>query len=263
MFHHRQEGRNIGKELLENGNVHQKDDGFSTSIQEVDQWSFPRGNSSSPPIMDNENGNYNLDSILFLEQENSALPDHNIDKVLLQKELQYSCPSSVDCGLLSPPYASDYACSLLQVSSTLLSIEDNARTDELDSSTFVLEPVEPNMDEGSLESRLNYPIDDSLSAPPEDSDELDLLLQESSSPQLLSTDEKTRDDQTQTDFGLVPDEQESSALAEPSSGKGLIGRGVRAKTRWRNYRFKGLQTGNKLKAQADKEGRINCEETRT
>lgn len=240
MFDHSQE-------LLKNVNVHQKDIN--------DQWSFPRGSSSSPPmILDTANiCNYNLDSILFLDQ-----PDHNIDKVFVQKEVaENGCPMarSVDnstiSGLLSPLYASDYACnSIVQVSSTLLSIEDiNARsTDELINSSV----LEPNMDDGSLERSL------SLSAPPEDSadDEvLDLLLLESNDPQLLITDGKTIDDHhiTRTDFSLdVPDEQESSAvllLAEPSNGKGLKGKRVNSKTtRGRNYRL----AGNKMKVEADK-----------
>ncbi|XVE66943.1 hypothetical protein DITRI_Ditri08aG0120200 [Diplodiscus trichospermus] len=243
------------KNYWKTGNAHQKDDGFSTSIiQEVDQWSFPRGSSLSPPITDNENGNFKLDSILFDEQEISALSDQNFDDVLLQNELPYRCPSSVDSGLFSPLNASDYACTLLQVSSTRLYIQD-ARTDWLDSSTFGLEPVEPNIDEGSWESRSpNYPVKDSLPAPPEATDELDLFLQESNGPQVIIRDEKTRYDRTQNDFSLVPDDQrDSSALAEPCIGKGLIGkRAVSAKTRGRNYMLKGLQTGNKLKVQADK-----------
>ncbi|KAK6253641.1 hypothetical protein QUC31_015361 [Theobroma cacao] len=238
MFHC-QEGRNIEKELLEDENVHQKDDqdySLSTSIQVVlHQWSFPRvSSSSSLPIMAGDE----LDSLLFLQQENSALPDHNIDKAL-QKELQDG-PSSEN-GLLSPVYASDYACSLLPFNSTSLSIEDNVRTDELDSSRFVLEPLEPNMEEGY------NPIDNSLSAPLEDSKELDLLLQECSTP-LPSMDEKTRDDKT--DLSLVP-EQECSAVAEPSSGEVLVAKRFSAKnTRRNNYRHKVLQTGNK-EVQAD------------
>ncbi|XVF67695.1 hypothetical protein PTKIN_Ptkin10aG0142100 [Pterospermum kingtungense] len=253
MFQHSQEDRNIGKELLlENGNVHQKDGniGLSTCIQGVDQWSLPRGISScSQPIMDTANGNnYSLDSILVLDQ-----PHHDIDKVLVQKELQYGCHRSVDGGLSSPYYDTDYACSLLQVSRTLSTIEDNARTDELGSGRFVSEPdmVEPNMDQGSWERGLNHPIED-------DSDEvLDLLLQESNHTQLLITDDKTIDDHqvTRTDFRLVEpdDQQENSAAAETSNGKGLIGKRVSAaKTRGRNYSFKGLQAGKKMKVQADK-----------
>ncbi|XVE49086.1 hypothetical protein DITRI_Ditri01bG0053800 [Diplodiscus trichospermus] len=250
-FHCQAEGRNInGKGLLaENRNDNRKDDkedAFSTSIQAVleHQWSFPRGSSSSPPIMDNGINGNKLDSVLVLEHEISpVLPDY-----------KHCHPNSEISGLLPPISASDYACSLLQGSSTSLPIEDNARTNELYSSTFILEPVYKNIDEGSLplDSELHYPIDDSLSAPPEGSDEIDLLLQESSSLQLPGKDEKTRDINDQTDCSLVP-EQESSAAAEPSCGKGLnIAKRVSTKTRGRNYRLKHvLQTENK-EVQADK-----------
>ncbi|KAG8473642.1 hypothetical protein CXB51_035507 [Gossypium anomalum] len=74
-------------------------------------------------------------------------------------------------------------------------IEDNARTgDQLGTtSKFILESVDPNIVGQSMESILDYPIDVSLSASLEDSDDIDLVPHESSSRQLPSTYQETRD----------------------------------------------------------------------
>ncbi|OMP01558.1 hypothetical protein COLO4_11783 [Corchorus olitorius] len=147
-------------------------------------------------------------------------------------QLQYG-PCSDRDHLLSPLYgASDYACSLIQGNSTNMPTENNARsTAELDSSIFGLEPVlEPNIINNCLSAALEL----------EDSDELDLLLQESSTS-FPSVDEKTN----------VPEQEAGSAVADiPNNGKGLTAkRVINAKTRRRNnYRLKGLQcAGNNIK----------------
>ncbi|KAK8696709.1 hypothetical protein V6N13_001841 [Hibiscus sabdariffa] len=49
------------------------------------------------------------------------------------------------------------------------------RIEELDSSKFFLEPVDPSIEEGLMENILDYSIGYSLSAPLEDSDNIDLL----------------------------------------------------------------------------------------
>ncbi|KAB1993555.1 hypothetical protein ES319_D13G038400v1 [Gossypium barbadense] len=74
-------------------------------------------------------------------------------------------------------------------------IEDNARTgDQLGTtSKFILESVDHNIVGESMESILDYPIDVSLSAPLEDLDDIDLVPHESSSRQLPSTYQETRD----------------------------------------------------------------------
>ncbi|OMO74257.1 hypothetical protein CCACVL1_16875 [Corchorus capsularis] len=216
-----QEGKSIGKEVLGNGNADGK--------QEKHQCPFPIGNGK-------------FHSISFLEQENSALDDHNMNMNELQ--LQYGHCSDRD-HLLSPLYgASDYACSLIQGNSTnYMPTENNARsTAELDSSIFGLEPVlEPNIINNCLSAALEQL---------EDSDEqLDLLLQESSTSFLSHVDEKTKDDD-QTDLSFDPDQQELGA--DPCNGKGLstAKRVINAKTsrRRNNYRLKGLQAaGNNIK----------------
>ncbi|TYI99728.1 hypothetical protein E1A91_A13G037400v1 [Gossypium mustelinum] len=74
-------------------------------------------------------------------------------------------------------------------------IEDNARTgDQLGTtSKFILESVDPNIVGESMESVLDYPIDVSLSAALEDSDDIDLVPHETSSRQHPSTNQETRD----------------------------------------------------------------------
>ncbi|KAG4110189.1 hypothetical protein ERO13_D13G033700v2 [Gossypium hirsutum] len=74
-------------------------------------------------------------------------------------------------------------------------IEDNARTgDQLGTtSKFILESVDHNIVGESMQSILDYPIDVSLSAPLEDLDDIDLVPHESSSRQLPSTYQETRD----------------------------------------------------------------------
>ncbi|XP_039040919.1 transcription factor bHLH160 [Hibiscus syriacus] len=74
-------------------------------------------------------------------------------------------------------------------------IEEHARIYELDSSKLILEPVDPSIEEGLMESILDHSIDDSLSAPPEDSDDIDLLPHESNNRQLPTMCEETRDAQ--------------------------------------------------------------------
>ncbi|GMI83618.1 hypothetical protein HRI_002031100 [Hibiscus trionum] len=112
-------------------------------------------------------------------------------------------------------------------------MEGDARIDELDSSKFFLEPVDPSIEEGLMESILDYSIDDSLSAHPEDSDDIDLLLQESNNHQLPTMCEKTVDVHVK-----------DTALAEMSNGrKGSISKRDSSKTRWRNYRVKQAHNG--------------------
>ncbi|KAK8624999.1 hypothetical protein V6N13_089882 [Hibiscus sabdariffa] len=107
------------------------------------------------------------------------------------------------------------------------------RIEELDSSKFFLEPVDPSIEDGLMENIFDYSIADSLSAPPEDSDDINLLLQESNNRQLPAMSEETRDVHVN-----------DTAQAEPSNGgKGSITKRDGSKTRGRNYRIKQAHNG--------------------